>query len=119
MRKHLLAAAGIGLTLAALASAPAFADEWDMRVDGRNMSFGIDIGTPALPPVQVLPAPQPVRVWVPGYWAWDGYRNVWVEGRWVLQPPTVVYARPAPAWSFGWRDEERERHHHHHHEGWR
>lgn len=127
MNKIILRAAGFALALAALAPIPALADSFDVRVVGNGMSFGFDTGTPALPPVPIAPAPQ--RVWMPGYWAWNGYRQVWVEGRWVLQQPAVIITQPVyprpPAWSFGWRDERRDWDRHdgwapeHRHHGWR
>lgn len=40
-----------------------------------------------VPPVYVAPAPQHVEHrWVPGHWAWNGYRQVWVEGYWAAVP---------------------------------
>ncbi len=46
-------------------------------------SVDIRIGTPP-PPVRYERMPPPRRgyVWAPGYWAWDGYRHVWVGGHW-------------------------------------
>lgn len=31
-------------------------------------------------------SPGPDYVWVAGYWAWDGFRWVWMPGQWVLPP---------------------------------
>lgn len=48
-----------------------------------DVSIGIAIGPPP-PPVVYVPPPRPGYAWAPGYWAWDGYRNVWIEGRWIV-----------------------------------
>jgi hypothetical protein len=45
---------------------------------------------PPAPPPQpevVVVQPSPAAVWVPGYWAYDGYRYVWVSGFWAVPPP--------------------------------
>ncbi len=49
-----------------------------------RVDVGIQIGVPP-PPVQyeVVPGPRAGYVWAPGYWGWDGYRHVWVRGRWI------------------------------------
>jgi hypothetical protein len=58
----------------AMLSTPAFA-----RV---NVHIGVD--TPPPPArVEVAPEPRPGYVWAPGYWAWDGGRHAWREGRWI------------------------------------
>ena len=91
----LLIAAGIALP----GAAPA-----DPRV-----SVGIHIGPPP-PPVVVAPVPPPGYLWAPGYWAWDGYRYVWVDGR-------QVVARPGYVWVPD-RWERRGHYWHHRHGHW-
>jgi hypothetical protein len=61
---------------------------------GTNFYFGIGVGNPrpGRYVVQPPPPPLPVRVvprspgrgfvWVPGYWAWNGYRYYWQDGYW-------------------------------------
>jgi len=72
-----------------------------------DVSIGVNIGPPAAPTVvaPALPAPQPGYVWAPGYWAWDGYRYVWAEGRWMAPRPGYVWVGPSwvrrgPRWYF-------------------
>lgn len=55
-----------------------------------RVSVGIAIGPPP-PPVVVVPQPMPGYAWAPGYWGWNGYQYVWVEGNWLP-------ARPGYAW---------------------
>jgi len=63
-----------GLCVLTMLSTPAFA-----RV---NVRAGIDVPPPPAR-VEVVPAPRPGYVWAPGYWAWEGRRHVWREGRWI------------------------------------
>ena len=80
MRNRLFAAllAG-GLLASGLAGAiPASA-----QVSG---SVYVQVGPPA-PQVEVIPAnPGGGYVWQAGYWRWNGYRYVWVGGRYVTAP---------------------------------
>lgn len=48
------------------------------------------------PPVryEVVPAPRPGYLWVPGYWGGNGAGYVWVDGHWEFARPGYVYARP-------------------------
>jgi hypothetical protein len=39
------------------------------------------------------------RVWVPGYWGWNGGVRVWIGGAWTY-PPTAGYAWVAPHWAW-------------------
>lgn len=41
------------------------------------------------------PAPDPSgrKVWVPGYWHWDGVRYAWVEGHWEPAKPGYAWHR--------------------------
>nr|MDP2192320.1 hypothetical protein [Rhodoferax sp.] len=57
-----------------IAAAPAFA----------QVSFNISIAPPA-PLYEVAPAVAPGYIWVPGYWAWNVDRHVWIRGRTVVQ----------------------------------
>jgi len=72
----------VGFFVAAVLSAPAFADV--------NLSFGVEIAPPP-PRVEAVPRPRPGFIWTPGYWGWDHGRHVWVEGRW-------IEARPGQLW---------------------
>lgn len=46
---------------------------------------------PPAPIVERRPiAPGPRYVWVGGYHRWDGYRYVWVPGRWAMPPHAGV-----------------------------
>jgi hypothetical protein len=85
----LLIAAGIALVPAA--------SQADSRV-----SIGVAVGPPP-PPVVMAPAPAPGYVWAPGYWAWNGYRHVWVEGYWMAVRPGYAWVpdrweRRGPRW---------------------
>jgi len=68
-------------------------------------SVDIRIGTPPPPPrYEPPPPPRHGFVWVPGYWAWDGYRHVWVGGHWERMRRGYRYA--PPVWRQGpdgWR----------------
>jgi hypothetical protein len=73
----------VAAMVAALVSAPSFADSADVRFSIGDVSFGIDVGTPPpAPVVEYVPVAVPGHVWVPGYWAWDGHRHVWNSGVW-------------------------------------
>ncbi len=72
------------------------------QADSR-VSIGIAIGPPPPPAVVVVPAPAPGYVWAPGYWGWNGYQYVWVEGRWLAPRPGFVWVpdrweRRGPNW---------------------
>ena len=59
---------------------------------------------PAMPPrpamaETVTPPPSLSAVWIPGYWAYDGYRYAWVAGNWEIPPPNSrTYV--APNWVY-------------------
>lgn len=129
MKKIAFIAAGFALALAA--SLPARADSFGLRVADAGVSIGVQIGTPPPPaPYEMIPAPRPGFVWAPGYWTWDGYRYVWVQGRWMAQRPGYIYApgmwiQSGPSWTWQperwheerhWREEHREHERHEHHE---
>lgn len=68
-----------------------------------QMAIGISvrIGPPPLP-VYVQPwCPAPGYIWVPGYWAWDGYDYFWVPGQWVLAPEPGLLWTPG---YWGWQE---------------
>jgi hypothetical protein len=71
-----------GIFAVAVMSAPALAQV--------NFSFGIEIAPPA-PRVEVVPPPRPGYIWAPGFWAWEGNRHVWREGRWIAARPGKVW----------------------------
>lgn len=51
---------------------------------------------PPPPPSEVMTyQPRPDAVWVSGYYAYDGYRYVWVQGHWEIPPPGYHYFHPA------------------------
>jgi hypothetical protein len=51
----------------------------------------VNVAPPA-PIVEARPImPYAGAVWMPGYWNWNGYRHVWIGGRW---------SAPRPGWSF-------------------
>ncbi len=60
----------------------------------------------APPPVryEVVPAPRPGWVWVPGAWEWRYGQYVWVPGRWIAARGGFAYV-PAGwiQWHGGWR----------------
>ena len=92
--RYLPAAAAV---VVALFSASSFADNADIRFRVGDGSFAIAIGTP--PPVRVLayvPVAMPGHVWVPGYWAWNGHRQVWNSGVW--ERPRPHYRQAAGHW---------------------
>ena len=99
---------------------------WERRGDGyvlvegywREVGPGPDYGAPAGGPVivhrpaevvivreppppprreYVGPRPSPRHVWIDGYWAIRGGRNVWVAGRWEV-PPRGRRVWEAPRW---------------------
>jgi hypothetical protein len=51
------------------------------------VGIGVGYGPAKAAPMQRVVAPFPGAVWMPGYWASDGYRSFWVEGRWVAGAP--------------------------------
>ena len=71
--------------------------------------FQAEVYVPVGPPpprVEVVPVLPTERVeverWQPGYWRWNGYDHVWVEGHYVASP------RPRAEWIAG-RWEQRPR----------
>jgi hypothetical protein len=40
--------------------------------------------------------PGGTRVWVRGYWHWDGVRYVWMPGRWEARSPAYLRSRQHP-----------------------
>lgn len=91
-----IATAGLALS-AALAGTAAHAQQWG----------GGYYATPD-PYVQHVPPPV-TRVWVPGHWEWNGYRHVWVNGYYRMQP---IYVQPIYGQPYGyprhWRDQDRD-----------
>ena len=62
-----------------------------------QISINIGIGVPPPPPIyEVVPAPRPGYIWVPGYWGWDapGHKHRWKKGRWERERPDFVYVPP-------------------------
>lgn len=121
MRMLNLTATLVALSLTALIPTLARADNFGMRLGGDGVSIGIDIGNP--PPAVVVVPPRPAIVWMPGYWSWDGYRQVWVTGQWVEQRPNYVVApgrwEAGPRW-YGapQRHDGWDNRHHGRHGGW-
>ena len=71
-----LLAAGIGAALPAAART--------------EVDFFVNTPPPA-PRVEVVPAPRPGWVWVPGFWEWHGHRHVWVGGHWIRERHGYAY----------------------------
>lgn len=62
-----------------------------------QVSVNIAIGVPPPAPMyEVVPAPRPGYVWLPGYWDWDDghHKHAWKKGRWELERPGYVYESP-------------------------
>ena len=62
-----------------------------------QVSINIEIGVPPPAPLyEVVPAPRPGYVWVPGYWGWDapGHKHRWKKGRWEHARPDFDYIPP-------------------------
>ncbi len=54
---------------------------------------------PPPPPADVVVMQSgPGTVWIPGYWAYDGYRYVWIGGRWARPPHHRYHAYVSPHW---------------------
>jgi YXWGXW repeat-containing protein len=49
---------------------------------------------PPPPRHEVVPAPRPGRVWVPGHWEWRGHRHVWIGGMWMTERHGYAYRQP-------------------------
>lgn len=77
----------VAVLLAALSSAPSFADSADIRFRIGDLSVGVDIGPPPPPVVEYVPVAVPGHVWAPGYWGWNGHRHVWSPGSWQRARP--------------------------------
>jgi len=52
----------------------------------QNVSIDLTVGPPPQLP-EVIPAPQPGSVWIPGYWYWGGKQFLWVDGVWANAKP--------------------------------
>ena len=76
-------------------AAPAFA----------HVAVGVSLGFPPPPARVERVAPWPGHVHIPGYWRWNGVRNVWVAGYWTYPRAGYRYVpahwvRTGPAWRF-------------------
>ena len=95
MIKPLFATALLALSAAAFAPAVASA----------QVGVSVVIGNAPPPPrFESIPAPRSGYVWAPGYWSWNGYRHVWIGGRWEVERVGSYY-RPSE-WvqdGGGWR----------------
>ena len=67
--------------------------------------MGLGIGSAlAQPPIPYGPVPEPRYeavppprsgyYWQPGHWHWNGYRYVWIGGRWVVGGPRYEHWIP-------------------------
>jgi YXWGXW repeat-containing protein len=63
------------------------------------VSITAGIAPPLLPVYAQPPIPGPGYMWIPGYWAWNGYEYYWVPGYWELPPAVGLYWTP-PYWAF-------------------
>ncbi len=86
----------VAAVVAALFSAPSFADSADVRFRIGDLSIGVDIGPPPAPVVEYVPVAVPGHVWAPGYWAANGHRHVWKRGAWERVRPG--YSHVAGHW---------------------
>jgi len=80
----------------ALVSTSSFADRADFGFRIGDGSFAIDIRTPPAPVVEYVSVALPGPVWVPGYWAWNGHRQVWNSGVW--ERPRPGYRHESGHW---------------------
>jgi hypothetical protein len=88
------------------ASAPALA----------RTSVDFHVGfAPPVAPYELVPAPRPGFVWIPGYWDWRVHRHHWVRGHWVRSRPGYYYEpvrwvhRHGRYYGHGgWRDADRD-----------
>jgi hypothetical protein len=49
-----------------------------------QVTFQINIAPPS-PMYEVTPVLAPGYIWVPGYWAWNVDRHIWIRGRTIVQ----------------------------------
>ena len=47
----------------------------------------------------VPPPPRPTVIWEPGHWHWNGYRYIWISGRYIERRPQYGHYVPG-AWVF-------------------
>lgn len=66
-----------------------------------EVSVTAGIAPPLLPIYAQPPIPGPGYLWIPGYWAWNGYEYYWAPGYWALPPAADLYWTP-PYWA--WND---------------
>ena len=89
-----VAAIGAIVTLAALTGCVTRTKE--VVVERPTQPATIVVQQPAAAPANVRTMPGPINEqrgvspgagysWLTGYWAWDGYNYVWLEGRWLRQ----------------------------------
>ena len=60
----------------------------------------VSFGPPPIPIYDQPICPDDGYIWVPGYWAWDGFEYYWVPGTWVL-PPEVGFLWTPGYWEWG------------------
>ena len=60
----------------------------------------VSFGPPPIPVYEQPICPSDGYIWVPGYWAWDGYEYYWVPGTWVL-PPAIGLLWTPGYWAWG------------------
>jgi hypothetical protein len=66
-----------------------------------EVSVTAGVAPPLLPVYDQPPILGPGYLWIPGYWAWDGYEYYWTPGYWATPPAVGLYWTP-PYWS--WTD---------------
>ena len=48
-----------------------------------QISISVDLGIAPPPPRhEVVHEARPGRVWIPGFWYWEGHRHLWSDGHW-------------------------------------
>ena len=57
-------------------------------------AIAVQYTAPPAPLYEVVPAPRPGMVWVPGHWEWRGHRHVWMAGYWLQARPGYRYREP-------------------------
>ncbi len=90
------------LPLAALAALTTVGAAQSPAVAQIMVGITVNFAPPALPIYDQPPIPAPDYIWLPGYWAWDGYVQdyFWVPGTWMQAPrPGLLWT---PAW-WGWQ----------------
>jgi len=63
-------------------------------VPSPQLGIYVSYGPPPIPIYDQPICPGDDYIWVPGYWAWDGYEYYWVPGTWVMAPEIGFFWTP-------------------------